>query len=187
MERNFKRVLSVLLAVAVCVGMIPSALAAYSPTEATAAAEKLASLSLFMGTSDDAANPQFELDRAPTRGEALVIFVRLLGMEDTVLDPDGDWASRPSPFTDVPDWLAPYAAYCYEKGYVKGIGNNEYDPDATITASQMLTFVLRALDHTNLDVAISPSRFSRHGDLAASGEFKVTVLVYGFVGLWWCQ
>ena len=147
MKRKFKRLLGILLAVALCVGLIPSALAVYSSSEATAAAEKLASLRLFVGTSGGAANPQFELDREPTRAEALVIIVRLLGMEDTVLNPDGDWASAPSPFTDVSGWAVPYAAFCYASGYVKGVGDNKYNPEAPVSASEMLTIILRALGY----------------------------------------
>ena len=147
MKQHYKRLLSILLVVILCVGMVPAALAAYSSSEATAAAEKLAMLGLFKGTGNDAANPQFELDRAPTRGEALVIIVRLLGMEDAVLSPDGEWATAPSPFTDVSGWAVPYAAFCFANGYVKGVGDNKYNPDVPVSASEMLTIILRALGY----------------------------------------
>ena len=147
MKQNFKRLLGVLLVIALCVGMVPATLAAYSSSDAQAAAGKLATLGLFNGTGDDASNPQFELDREPTRAEALVIIVRLLRMEDAALDPDGEWASAPSPFTDVSGWVVPYAAYCYANGLVKGVGNNMYSPDEPVTATQMLTIILRALEY----------------------------------------
>ena len=75
-----KRVLSALLAVCLLLAMIPAAYAAQ--TEAAEAADTLYALGLFKGTGTDAdGKPVFDLDRAPTRAEAVTMLVRLLGKE----------------------------------------------------------------------------------------------------------
>ena len=48
-----------------------------SASDYDAVAEDLSAIGVFRGTSDG-----FELDRAPTRSEAAIMLVRLLGAED---------------------------------------------------------------------------------------------------------
>lgn len=75
-----KRILSMFLAVTLICVSAPTAFAASE--EAVAAANALYSLGLFSGTGTDAnGNPEFDLDRAPTRNEAVTMLVRLLGKE----------------------------------------------------------------------------------------------------------
>ena len=75
--------------------LLPVASAAKS--EATEAAETLYGLGLFQGTGTDAAGrPNYDLERAPTRAEAVTMLVRLLGKEDAARA--GAWQT---PFTDV--------------------------------------------------------------------------------------
>ena len=73
-----KRIICLLLAVITIFSLMPTAFAASS--EATAAADTLHSLGLFNGTGTDAnGNPIYDLDRAPTRHEAVTMLVRILG------------------------------------------------------------------------------------------------------------
>lgn len=61
-----KRILSLILSLALAFSLMPSAFAASN--EAVQAAEALHSLGLFNGTGTDAnGNPIYDLDRAPTR------------------------------------------------------------------------------------------------------------------------
>ena len=73
-------------------------------SEAQEAAQTLHELGLFKGTGTNAAGkPVFDLNRAPTRAEAVTMLARLLGKEDEALA--GDWNT---PFIDVADWAKPY-------------------------------------------------------------------------------
>ena len=73
--------IALLLAVCLLGALLPVASAAKS--EATEAAETLYGLGLFQGTGTDAAGrPNYDLERAPTRAEAVTMLVRLLGKED---------------------------------------------------------------------------------------------------------
>jgi len=84
--------------------------------DAVAAADKLHSLGLFNGTGTDAdGNPMYDLDRAPTRHEAVTMLVRLLGKGDEALA--GTWEM---PFTDVAEWAKPYVGYAYANGLTSG-------------------------------------------------------------------
>ncbi len=65
---------------------------------------------LFRG-SGSGVGEGFDLHLAPTRGESLVMFLRLLGEESDALASNGA-----HPFTDVPGWLSPYVAWAWQKG-----------------------------------------------------------------------
>lgn len=79
MKRN-RRIMSLLLTLVLLLGLVPMAFAAES--QAQDAAEALYQLGLFQGTGKNAdGSPKFDLDRAPTRAEAVTMLVRLLGKE----------------------------------------------------------------------------------------------------------
>lgn len=107
------------------------------------AAKKLYAKGLFQGTgTDEDGNPVFDLDRTPTRAEAVTMLVRLLGKEDEAKT--GTWTT---PFTDVADWAKPYVGYAYANGLTTGTSATTFGGNATVNASQYLTFVLRALGY----------------------------------------
>jgi hypothetical protein len=108
-------------------------------TEAGRQAEALRELGLFLGTGSG-----FELERTPNRMEALVMLVRLLGKEAEALS--GEWSD---PFSDVPDWGAPYVGYAYEHGLTNGVADTLFGPQEQSNADQYLTFVLRALGYSD--------------------------------------
>lgn len=111
----------------------------------TADAQALYELGLFrgVGTLEDG-SPDFALNNALTRQEAVVMLVRLLGEEQTAIS--GSWEL---PFTDVAEWAKPYVGYAYENGLTKGISNTAFGGTQTVTATQYLTFALRALGYTS--------------------------------------
>ena len=109
------------------------------------AAWELYDLGLFRGTgTDDQGFPVFALDQAPTRAQSVTMLVRLLGQEDAATA--GSWTM---PFTDVPEWAAPYVGYAYEKGLTLGRSATSFDPDSPVRATEYLTFVLRALGYAS--------------------------------------
>lgn len=136
-----KRFLSLLVSCALVISLVPSAFAASS--EAVNAANALYERGLFNGTGTDAnGDPVFDLDRAPTRHEAATMLVRLLGKAGEA--ENGTWNI---PFTDVADWAKPYIGYAYANGLTAGVSEAAYGGEQNVTASQYLTFVLRALGY----------------------------------------
>ena len=67
-------------------------------------------MGLFLGTDHG-----YELDRAATRVEGVVMLIRMLGEEEAALAYTGA-----QPFRDVPEWASKYVAYAYGMGYTKG-------------------------------------------------------------------
>lgn len=136
-----KRLLSMLLVAAMFLALIPTAFAASD--DAITAANALYQLGLFKGTGTNAdGTPNFDLDRAPTRNEAVTMLVRLLGKENEAVN--GIWNI---PFTDVAAWAKPYVGYAYANGLTTGTSATTFGGDAVISASQYITFVLRALGY----------------------------------------
>ena len=100
-------------------------------------AEELSSLGLFKGTDNG-----YELDRAPSRTEAAVMLVRLLGKEEQALA-----SSATHPFNDVPQWADRYIAYMYSEGLTNGISDTQFGAAGVCEAKMYITFVLRALGY----------------------------------------
>lgn len=105
-------------------------------------ARKLKALGLFLG--DESGN--FNLDKAPTRTEALVMLIRALGEE---VEAKYKSPRTPHPFTDVPEWADGYVSWGYEKGYTKGISATEFGADTVAGSDMYLTFMLRALGYSD--------------------------------------
>lgn len=110
----------------------------------TEAALRLKALGLFqgVGTNPDGST-NFDLARAPSRTEALVMLIRLLGK-----DAEANGGSWKHPFTDVPGWANEEVGYAYEKGLTKGSSATEFGV-GTASAQMYLTFVLRALGYSD--------------------------------------
>lgn len=100
-------------------------------------AEQLKKLGVFKGTDSG-----FELDREPTRIEAAVMFVRLLGAEQDAIENKYE-----HPFTDVPEWANNYVGYLYHKKLSNGTGVTTFGTTDNIKAKSYVTFVLRALGY----------------------------------------
>ncbi|MBE7004384.1 MAG: S-layer homology domain-containing protein [Ruminococcaceae bacterium] len=110
-----------------------------------AIASALKSLSLFRGT-DTGYGDGFDLERTPTRLQALVMLIRMLGEEDAALA-----CTSPSPFKDIANnhWGRAYVAYAFEKGYTNGVEDNKFAPDRAASADMYVEFVLRALGYSS--------------------------------------
>jgi hypothetical protein len=112
----------------------------------TKAAQRLKALGLFQGVGTNLdGSVNFDLTRAPSRTEALVMLIRLLGKEAEAKN--GDWKH---PFTDVPGWADKYVGYAYGKGLTKGSSATEFGT-GTASAQMYLTFVLRALGYSDAE------------------------------------
>jgi len=137
-----KKILAFFLTVTMLLALLPVSMHA-AGADAAKAADTLYGLGLFNGTGTDKdGRPIFALDRAPTRQEAVVLLVRLLGKETEALS-----ESWNMPFTDVDSWAQPYVGYAYANGLANGTGAITFGAQNLVTASQYLTFVLRALGY----------------------------------------
>ena len=134
MRQWMRRAAAGLLAAAALAG-------AASAANFTHCADALKDMGLFIGTRNG-----YELDRVPTRAEAAVMLVRLLGQEDAAQH--SDFAT---PFTDVPAWAAPYVGWLYENELTVGVSGTRFGTTLDCSAQQYATFLLRALGYADGD------------------------------------
>lgn len=95
----------------------------------------------------------YDLERKPTRLEGLVMAVRLVGKEESAQKLEDE----PCLFSDVPQWGRGYANYAIEFKIAKGIGNNLFDPNGTLSAKDYITFMLRTLEYDESDFTYEKS------------------------------
>ena len=131
-----KRVLVTIMIVAILSGalVIPASAANY-----THVADELNGLGLFQGTDSG-----YDLGSAPNRIQAVVMLIRLLGLETEALACDSE-----HPFADVSGWQAPYVAYAFENKLTTGVSDTEFNPNGVCTAQMYVTYVLRALGYSS--------------------------------------
>lgn len=140
-----KKLISLLLSIVLCIGILPlSVWAADEKSEITTEllASDLKSLGLFKGVSAT----DFALERKPTRTEAIVMLIRVLGKEEVALN--GKWEH---PFDDVPAWADSYVGYAYSTGLTGGIAATKFGSNNIAPDYMYLTFVLRALGYSDKD------------------------------------
>lgn len=102
-------------------------------------ADVLKELGLFLGSSVG-----YELEKTASRAHGIVVFLRIMGLEDEALAFTGS-----HPFTDVPDgfWAEKYIAYAYHNGYTKGYTETLFKPNNATTAKNYIAFMMRALNY----------------------------------------
>jgi len=99
-------------------------------------AYRLKFIRVFQGTSDG-----FDLERAPSRLEGIIMLIRLLGEEDLM-----SINKEESCFTDVPQWGKKWVDYAYVKGYTDGLSEFEFGT-GLISSDSYISFVLTALGY----------------------------------------
>ena len=146
-----QRILTLLLAAGVCLGIIgsfiPSA-QAFSDVgdgQLAEAVEVLSGLGIVSGYSDGSYHPGDTL----TRAQFCKLAVLAEGNGDQVTG-----SAYRTLFSDVPasNWAAPYVNLAYEEGLVAGYGDGTFGPDDGVTAGQAATIVLHMLGYENDDI-----------------------------------
>ena len=143
-----KKRLTALLAILLCISLTTGALAAGADVGYTTferyAAYSLKAMGLMSGVSDS----NMALSSPLTRQEALVMLIRLLGVEG-----EAKKAGKTHPFSDVDPWADPYVSYGWEHGLVNGVSATRFDAHASTGCATFLTLVLRALGYSDKDGA----------------------------------
>ena len=149
-----------------------------------AMAAALKSLNLFKG-SFTGYGKGYDLELVPTRLQALIMFIRVLGEEEQALS----WTGT-THFTDIAKGsdAEKYVGYAYEMGYTNGYSAAQFKPGNPVNANQYTEFVLRAMGYSstaNTNLADTLIRAEKAGILTEgetallkSGEFLRSDLVY---------
>lgn len=133
-------------------------------------AQELKTMGLFNGTDSG-----FDLDSAPTRVQASVMLVRLLGKESEANSQFSSGAISEQPFTDVPDWAAPDISWLKSQSLVFGVSEDLFGADDLCNAQMFCTLVLRSLGYS--DGANGDFTYSNALDYAESlGVYNSTYL-----------
>ncbi len=138
-----KKILSMLLCFTLVTCILPQISFAQSSRDTSFEQElalNLKALGLFKGVSDT----NFDLNREPTRVEALVMLIRVLGKEAEALN-----SNIKHPFTDVPAWADKYVGYAYKNGLTKGTSATKFGTE-NANSAMYITFILRALGYSDV-------------------------------------
>lgn len=112
-----------------------------------AMAGALKTINLFRG-SHTGYGSGFDLEAAPTRLQALIMFIRVLGEEEAALAYTGT-----PPFEDIQpgSTAAKYVGYAYEMGYTNGYTATLWKPSNRTNVYQYTEFLLRALGYSSVE------------------------------------
>ena len=144
MRGKIRAALSLLLCLAFCLGAAGAA-EGRDLSRQEGQAIRLEDLGLFRGVGvDENGFTDFDLDRSPSREEAVTMLVRALGK-----DAEAAGMEKTHPFADVPAWADSYVSYAWENGLTKGISDTAFGAGETATGAMYVTFMLRALGYAD--------------------------------------
>ncbi len=97
-------------------------------------------------------NNLFAPERNVTRAEFVTMLMRALSIE-----PQGDWKNTAQQFTDVPEGVFYYEALQKAKalGIVNGVGDNKFNPTATVTRQDMFVMLYNAMEKCGLIIPVT--------------------------------
>ena len=149
-----KKVLSIVLSIAMVVCLAPTmafaattsasqAAAAYSDTQGTAcegAVNVLSALKVVDGFTDGTYKPE----QTVTRAQMAKLIVTALGVADYA-------TAKTSKYTDMgtATWAIPYVEYASNLNIVNGVGHGKFNPNGLVTYEQAATMIVRALGYTD--------------------------------------
>ncbi len=159
-ETHMKKVLSIVLSLAMVVCLMPAMAFADSTGSKTftdadsitnkEAVDVLSGLGIINGMDDGSFNPTGDV----TREQSVTL------IDNLVKSGNFDAASETvtaDPFTDVAAdrWSAPYIQYGVKNDILQGMGDGTFAPEANVTTSQLAKMLLVVLGYSNEDVAIN--------------------------------
>ena len=144
MRGRIRAVLSALLCLLLCLSAAGAA-EGRDLTSQEGQAMRLEHLGLFLGVGEDENGfTDFDLDRTPSREEAVTMLVRALGK-----GAEAESWGKTHPFSDVPAWADGYVSYAWENGLTKGVSDTTFGAGETATGAMYVTFMLRALNYAD--------------------------------------
>ncbi|MBS7526595.1 Ig-like domain-containing protein [Fusibacter paucivorans] len=127
-----KRVLSLVLALVLVLGMMP-----------TFAAGETGADSLYENGFISGANGDLMVDKSLTRAEMAVVLSELFGVKEAAAS-----YAVPANFSDVNDhWAKSYIAYGQAAGWFGGYPDGTYKPEGVVSGNELAAFVLNALGY----------------------------------------
>ena len=137
-----KRILPLLLSLALLIPVLPSAFAAPAPVEDMA--QVLSALDIMTGNE----NGDLMLSRRVTRAEFTKLVIAASPLGENV-----GATTSVSPYPDVPSshWCAPYVEAAVAAGYVNGYLDGTFHPDEEITLAMGVTMAVRLLGYADND------------------------------------
>ena len=143
--KNFKKVLSLVMAAAMMLSLMvfgtSAAFSDQSTIENTTAVDMCAALNIINGYEDGSFGPTDTVTRAQM---AKMICVALNGGNAPTLGTK----STPT-FSDIGgNWAEAYIEYCASLGIVAGVGDGSFQPNATVTGTQAAKMLLVALGYS---------------------------------------
>jgi hypothetical protein len=150
--RNLKKLLAVIMAVAMLASIMVPALAADYDDDA----QKLYNLGLFKGSSGSSYQP--DLDGKLTREQGLTLMIRAMGKDEEALGMSeaeiNEQLAKVEDAADITDWARPYVAYAVKNGLTKGIGgatppNIKFGAQLDLSGKEFINFMLYAMGYTD--------------------------------------
>lgn len=148
--RNLKKVLSLVLCVAMMLSVMVMSTGAVTITDAddispqyAEAAEVLTGMGIINGYEDDSFKPQQSITRAEVA--AMIYRVATGDVEDEKADINA--GAKLFPDVDKDDWYAGYVNYCGDAEYIKGYEDDTFRADNDVTGYEVLAMILRALGY----------------------------------------
>ncbi len=148
-----KKVLSIVLSIAMVVCLAPTmafaattsaaqADAAYSDTEGTACEGAVNVLSA-LGVVDGFTDGTYKPEQIVTRAQMAKLIVAALGVSEYA-------TAKNSSYTDMgsAQWAIPVVEYATNLGIINGVGNSKFAPNKPVTYEQVATMLCRALGYT---------------------------------------
>lgn len=138
-----KKILSLVLAMAMILSSFSFAFALPSDVEGTdyaSAVARLEALEIIVGYEDGTFKP----DNSITRAEFAAIMVRAMGMEDVAIG-----SSANTKFVDVlgSHWASGYINLATAQGLIVGYPDGTFKPEAKVTYSEAVTMIVRLLGY----------------------------------------
>lgn len=147
--RNLKKIVAVIMTVALLASMMVPALAAVQNEDK---AEALKAIGLFLGDGTS-----FYLDQKLSREQGMTVVVRAMGAEAAAKAMSAaEIEAQLANVVDadkIADWAKPYAAYCLANGITKGIGGVaagkvQYGAQLDLHGDEFVILLLRAMGYT---------------------------------------
>ena len=138
-----KKVLSLILAMAMVMSSFTMAFALPSDVEGTdyaTAVERLSALDIIVGYEDGTFKP----DKTITRAEFAAIAIRALGMEDVA---EGSIANTKFADVNANHWASGYVNLASSKGIIVGYPDGTFKPEAQVKYSEAITMLVRILGY----------------------------------------